>query len=159
MMKYLMICIKQYTVRYNLTQGLKMKIQAQIPPVSKRTPLLFQTKIYPSTVQVLNFEMLPVFMISSYVYVIPTDTPTLEPLTVELLFRRLLPHSSKWQSLGEALSLDEDRLDEIFTNNEGEEGCLQEMLEHYTMRSDLNHSWEEIEAALKRIEMSSEYTA
>ena len=88
-------------------------------------------------------------------YVISTDTPTLELLTIELLFLHLLPHSSKWQPLGEALSLDEDRLDEIFTNNETDEACLQEMLKHYMMRSDLNHSWEEIEAALKKIETSS----
>ena len=87
---------------------------------------------------------------------IPTDTPPLELLTVELLFRHLLPHSSKWQPLGEALSLDEDILDEIFTKNEREEDCLQEMLEHYMMRSDLDHSWEEIEAALIKIETSSE---
>ena len=68
-----------------------------------------------------------------------------------MLVRHLLPYSSKWQSLGGALSLDEDRLDEIFTNNETDEACLREMLELYMMRSDRNHSWEEIKAALKRI--------
>ena len=45
--------------------------------------------------------------------------------------------------------MDEDQLDEIFTNNETDEACLREMLELYMMRSDLSHSWEEIEAALK----------
>ena len=58
--------------------------------------------------------------------------------------------ASKWQSLGEALSLDEDRLDEIFTNNETNEACLSVMLEVYMMRSDLKHSWEEIEEAVKK---------
>ena len=87
---------------------------------------------------------------------IHTDTPTHEPLTVELLLSHLLPHSSKWQSLGEVLSLDEDRLDEIFTSNDREEDCLREMLKLYMMRSDLDHSWEEIDAAFKKIEMSSE---
>ena len=62
-----------------------------------------------------------------------------------------MPYASKWQSLGLALSLDDDRLDEIFTNNETNEACLQEMLELYMMRSDRNHNWEEIEAALERI--------
>ena len=82
---------------------------------------------------------------------IPTDTPTLEPITVEVLYHHLLLHSFKWQSLGEALSLDEDRLDEIYTNNERDEDCLREMLESYMMRSDLDHSWEEVENALKMI--------
>lgn len=59
--------------------------------------------------------------------------------------------ASKWQALGEALSLDEDRLDEIYTNNEADEACLHEMLEHYMMRTDLQHSWEEVATALKKI--------
>ena len=54
--------------------------------------------------------------------------------------------------------LDEDRLDEIFTNNETDEACLQEMLGLYFKRSDLEHSWEEIDAALKRIEDKSHTT-
>ena len=62
-----------------------------------------------------------------------------------------MPHASKWQSLGEALSLDDDRLDEIFTNYEKDETCLEEMLELYLQRSDLNHSWEAIEAALEKV--------
>ena len=73
------------------------------------------------------------------------------PFTLEHLLPELMPHASKWQSLGKALSLDEDRLDEIFTNNETDEACLEKMLEHYLQRSDLNHSWEEIEAALEKI--------
>ena len=73
------------------------------------------------------------------------------PFTLEHLLPELMPHTSKWQSLGEALSLDEDQLDEIYTNNETDEACLQEMLEHYLLRSDMNHSWEEIETALEKI--------
>ena len=79
--------------------------------------------------------------------------PAVSPAEVvevrEQFFSYLLPHASKWQSLGEALLLDEDRLDEIYTNNETDEACLQEMLELYMMRSDLEHSWEEIKAALE----------
>ena len=74
-----------------------------------------------------------------------------KPVTLEQLLPELLPLASKWQSLGEALSLDEDRLDEIYTNNETNEACLQEMLEVYVVRSDLNHSWEEVQVALKKI--------
>ena len=53
--------------------------------------------------------------------------------------------------MGEALSLDDDRLDEIYTNNETDEACLQEMLEVYVARSDLNHNWDEIQEAIKMI--------
>ena len=59
--------------------------------------------------------------------------------------------ASKWHSLGEALSLDEDILDEIFTNNETNEACLSVMLEVYMMRSDLKHSWEKIDNAVKKV--------
>ena len=78
-----------------------------------------------------------------------------EPITTERLFSFLRPHASKWQILGIALSLDEDRLDEVFTNNERDEDCLREMLELYMLRSDLNHSWEEVHTALKKIDYSS----
>ena len=80
-----------------------------------------------------------------------------EPITTDRLFLFLLPHASKWQSLGEALSLEDDPLDEVFTNNEREEDCLQEMLELYMLRSDLDHSWEEVHAALEKMESSSEF--
>ena len=62
--------------------------------------------------------------------------------------------ASKWQALGEALSLDEDHLDEIFTNNETDEACLHVMLELYMERS--NHSWEEIESAMRKVREKDE---
>ena len=71
---------------------------------------------------------------------------------MEHLLPELMGVASKWQSLGEALSLDEDILDEIFTNNATDEECLRDMLERYLMRSDLKHSWEEINKALASIE-------
>ena len=79
------------------------------------------------------------------------NEPTPKPVTLEHLLPELLPLASKWQSLGEALSLDEDQLDEIFTNNETDEACLEVMLEQYMARPYLNHSWEEIQKALKWI--------
>lgn len=63
----------------------------------------------------------------------------------------LLPLASKWQSLGEALLLDDDQLDEINTNNETDEACLHEMLEVYMNWPGLNHSWEMIQEAVKKI--------
>ena len=74
------------------------------------------------------------------------------PFTVEHIFPTLLFMASKWQALGKALSLDEDRLDEIFTNNETDEACLNVMLEHYMKRSDLKHSWEEVREAKRKVE-------
>ena len=76
------------------------------------------------------------------------------PLTVEWLLSRLLPHASKWFYLGKALSVDEDRLKEIYTTNERDNDSLREMLKVYMARSDLNHCWKEIEAVLKMIKSS-----
>ena len=115
----------------------------------------------------LTVQVIPGLIIHSLLYpactcTSPTVTPAepvavSESLTTEQLFSFLHPHASKWQSLGKALSLDEDRLeDEVFPNNETDEACLLEMLELYMMRSDLDHSWEEIKAALEMIESSSE---
>ena len=55
--------------------------------------------------------------------------------------------------LGEALSLDDDLLDEIFTNNDTDEECLRDMLERYMMRTNGNHSWEVIHKALRRVNL------
>ena len=59
--------------------------------------------------------------------------------------------ASKWKDLGEALLIDDDLLDEIYTNNETDEECLRDMLERYLMRIDGNHSWEDMHAALRKI--------
>ena len=56
---------------------------------------------------------------------------------------------SKWKKIGEALQFDEDHLDEIFTNNETDEDCLQAMLEFYFKNCDYDHSWEEIDKAVR----------
>ena len=60
-----------------------------------------------------------------------------------------------WKSLGEPLSVDEDLVDEIFTNNETDEACLREMLDCYMKRFDLKHNWEEIKAAEKKAKEGS----
>lgn len=56
-------------------------------------------------------------------------------LSVDNLFTELHSVKSEWQKLGEALGLDEDRLDEIFTNNESEEECLRVMLATWFQKS------------------------
>ena len=57
--------------------------------------------------------------------------------------------------MGLALSLDEDRLDEIFTINETDEACLQAMLELFMMRLDINISWEEIYSAERKVRVNA----
>ena len=96
-----------------------------------------------------------VYVISFFVI---AETSSNLPLTVERLFPALLYLASKWQSLGKALSLNKDRLDEIFTNNKTDEACLREMLKVYMMRSDLKHSWKEIHAAINIVESKQEET-
>ena len=86
------------------------------------------------------------------VYLISTETHTDPPFTVEYIFPHLLSLASKWQAVGEALSLDEDLLDEIFTNNVTDEACLRNMLELYMKRCGLKHSWEEIREAMRKVE-------
>ena len=67
--------------------------------------------------------------------------------------------ASKWEALGEALSLDEDRLDEIFTNNDTGEACLHVMLEHYMERCGLKHGWEEIREAMRKVKEAQDMDA
>lgn len=55
---------------------------------------------------------------------------------------------AKWKEIGEALKFGEDHLDEIFTNNETDEDCLQAMMEFYLRNSDFEHSWKEIDRAI-----------
>lgn len=71
--------------------------------------------------------------------------------TVGNLLPLLRPIASKWWSLGEALSIDEDDLDIINTNNETDEACLQDMLEFHEEKSDFQHTWGVMATALKQI--------
>jgi hypothetical protein len=70
---------------------------------------------------------------------------------VEILLPLLHSIASKWWSLGEALSIDEDDLDIINTNNEIDEACLQSMLEFHEEKSS-QHTWEVMAMALKQID-------
>ena len=74
---------------------------------------------------------------------------------MENLLLLLCSIASKWQSLGEALSLDEDDLDIIDANNETDEACLQDMLEFYVEKSDSQCTWEKMATALKEMDQET----
>ena len=61
----------------------------------------------------------------------------------------LQPVASKWKKLGEAMSIDEDDVDEIYTKNEMDEDCLHELIERFIV---VHHSWEDVVAALRKID-------
>ena len=86
-----------------------------------------------------------------YVLLVPRDATTTSNFTVENLHQLLISVARKWRELGEILSLKEEILDEIFTNNNTDEACLWKMLVFYMMRSDLHHDWEEITNALLKM--------
>jgi len=82
-----------------------------------------------------------------------TASPLLEQrrsLNVDNLVTELHSVKSEWQKLGEALGLDEDRLDEIFTINESEEECLRVMLEVWFQKS-WKPTWRDVANALVAI--------
>ena len=87
--------------------------------------------------------MVRVTMISMLIFI-----QQLPALNIENVTAKLIPIVSKWKEVGEAFGFDEDHLDEIFTNNETDEDCLQAMLEFYFKNSDYEHSWEEIDKAV-----------
>ena len=46
--------------------------------------------------------------------------------------------TAQWKKLGELLEIDEDRLDEIYTNNETDEECLRVMLQLWLQNPQAN---------------------
>ena len=88
---------------------------------------------------------LGIFMYNSVV-----TSPTL--CTVENLLSLLRPICSKWKDLGMVMSMDDDYLDQVFTNNEGDEACLRDLLERYMDNGDFKHNWEEIVAILEKMD-------
>ena len=85
----------------------------------------------------------------------PTDAPLgHESLTIDQLLSHLRPFTSKWFNLGKALLLNDDLLKKIYSSNDRDEESLREMLEVWFARSDLNHTREVVQAALKEVESS-----
>ena len=102
-------------------------------------------------IHVIGFTKIPGIsyglIISNSILLVPTRTP----YTLEFLLPEVRTVAPKWMDLGQALSLDEGYLDEIFTNFERDEDCLQEMLSFYMNVSFSRHNWEEMVAALRDI--------
>ncbi len=63
----------------------------------------------------------------------------------------LHPVVKKWEDIAKALNIDEDRVDEIFTNNENEYLRLYELMEYYFTNVHCSHSWEEMVRVLTEI--------
>ena len=81
-----------------------------------------------------------------------TSNPPSQRLSFNLdnLFTELLPINPKWQEFGGKLGIDEDLLDEIFTNHEGNEECLRDMLEMWFKKSE-NPTCANVTDALQKI--------
>ena len=56
----------------------------------------------------------------------------------------------KWQRFGELLGMDDDLLDEIYTNHERDEECLRDMLGMWFKKSE-NPTWRAVTDALRKI--------
>ena len=56
----------------------------------------------------------------------------------------------KWQELGQQLGIDEDLLDEIYTNNQRDEECLRAILEVW-LQISMNPKWSDVTDAILKI--------
>lgn len=72
---------------------------------------------------------------------------------LDMLLTELASLHHDWKELGAAMSFSEDLLDEIYTNNETDEGCFRDLLEYYMKKRDKKHSWAEIVSILKEIDV------
>lgn len=80
-----------------------------------------------------------------------TGHPSSTPVNFENLFDALHPAvTPKWKQLAEVLRVDEDLIDEIFTNNNGiDEECLKDILDVWLKKS--SPTWKGVADALQRI--------
>ena len=58
----------------------------------------------------------------------------------------LMGVAGRWKTIAEGLGFDEDLIDEIYTNNEMNEACLQDCMEQWVGR--LQPSWEALSVVL-----------
>ena len=68
------------------------------------------------------------------------------PPTVEAVMSLLVGVAGRWRMIAESLEFDEDLIDEIDTNNERDEDCLQDCVEKWISR--LQPSWEKLSLLL-----------
>jgi hypothetical protein len=91
-----------------------------------------------------------------YVTILPhATTPVNEnsnrgPPTVQSVMSLLWGVAGRWKEIAEGLEFDEDLIDEIDTNNDMNEGCLQVCVEMWIFK--LQPSWEKLSRALRDLE-------
>ena len=73
----------------------------------------------------------------------------LGPPTVESVMSLLWGVRGRWKEIAEGLEFDEDLIDEIDTNNDVDEACLQVCVEIWVTK--LQPSWEKLSHALKEL--------
>ena len=73
----------------------------------------------------------------------------LGPPTVESVMSLLWGVAGRWKEIAEGLEFDEDLIDEIDTNNDMNEGCLQVCVEIWVTK--LQPSWKKLSRALKEL--------
>ena len=80
-----------------------------------------------------------------------TGHPPSTPVNKENLLDALHPAvTPKWRQLAEVVGVDEDLIDEIFTNNNGiDEECLKDILDVWLKKS--SPTWKGVADALQRI--------
>ena len=80
-----------------------------------------------------------------------TVHPPSTPVNLENLFDTLHPAvTPKWKQLAEVLGVDEDLIDEIFTNNNGmDEECLKDILEIWLKKS--SPTWKSVADVAQKI--------
>lgn len=69
-------------------------------------------------------------------------------ISLDILFSELYSVVPKWKQLAEVIGIDEDLVDEIFTNNESDEECLRAVLEVWMKKSP---TWRTVTDSLHKI--------
>ena len=70
------------------------------------------------------------------------------PLSVEDVMKLLYSVAVRWRDIAEGLGFVEDHIDQIYTNNETDVGCLQDVMEQW-MR--LGPTWKKLAQVLSAI--------
>ena len=68
------------------------------------------------------------------------------PVTVEAVMSLLLAVAGRWKAIAEGLGFDEDTIDEIYTNDDTDEACLQNCVEQCVRK--LDPTWQKLSRVL-----------
>jgi hypothetical protein len=107
-------------------------------PTNQPKPLEMDTRTQCPYVTVLPHATTPV-----------NDSGNRGPPTVESVMSLLWGVRGRWKEIAEGLEFDEDLIDEIDTNNDTDEGCLQVCVEMWVTK--LQPSWEKLSHVLKEL--------